>query len=54
MANNFSDAVKEFSEKSKKRVLAVSRAAIQDVINEAQTPVAKGGKMPVDTGFLRR
>lgn len=35
------------------RLIAVNRSAIGDLINEAQTSVAKGGKMPVDTGFLR-
>ena len=27
--------------------------ALQSVVEEAQTPVAQGGLMPVDTGFLR-
>lgn len=36
-----------------KRMLALMRQSLQDVINEAQLPVAKGGRMRVDTGFLR-
>lgn len=36
-----------------KRMLALVRESTQRVIDEAQTPVAKGGKMRVDTGFLR-
>lgn len=36
-----------------KRLLALTRQSLQDVINDAQTPVAKGGRMRVDTGFLR-
>lgn len=35
------------------RLVAVTRSAVGDLINEAQTSTAKGGKMPVDTGFLR-
>ena len=35
------------------RLLAVVRTAISAVVDDAQTPVAKGGKMRVDTGFLR-
>lgn len=36
-----------------KRLLAVMRQSISDVINEAQLATKKGGKMRVDTGFLR-
>lgn len=35
------------------KLLAVIRTAISDTVEEIQTPVAKGGKMRVDTGFLR-
>jgi hypothetical protein len=31
----------------------VVRQSAQDVISDAQTPVAQGGSMPVDTSFLR-
>jgi hypothetical protein len=31
----------------------VARQSIQEVVREAQTPRAKGGRMPVDTGNLR-
>ena len=31
----------------------VAQESTQRLINHAQTPKAKGGKMPVDTGFLR-
>lgn len=40
-------------EKTKKRMLALQRESIQRTIDIAQLPVAKGGKMRVDTGFLR-
>lgn len=36
-----------------RRVTAVFRNATKRVINEAQRPRAKGGRMPVQTGFLR-
>jgi hypothetical protein len=35
------------------RLNAVMRQAISAVVDDAQTPVAKGGKMRIDTGFLR-
>lgn len=35
------------------RLEAVFRQSAQEVIADAQVPVAKGGRMPVDTGFLR-
>lgn len=35
------------------RMTALMRQSLQDVINNAQTPTAKGGRMRVDTGFLR-
>lgn len=38
---------------SDKRMLALMRQSLQDVVNDAQTPTAKGGRMRVDTGFLR-
>lgn len=34
-------------------MIALARQSIQDVIDDAQVPVAKGGRMRVDTGFLR-
>lgn len=39
--------------KTEARLLAVIRGAIDDLVNEAQTPTVQGGKMRVDTGFLR-
>lgn len=39
--------------RTKERLLAVVKQAIADTIEEAQTPVAKGGRMRVKTGFLR-
>lgn len=42
-----------WSERAKRNVGLVVRQSIQDVSRLAQTPKAKGGRMPVDTGFLR-
>lgn len=38
---------------SEKRMIALMRQSLSDVIDNAQTAVAKGGRMRVDTGFLR-
>lgn len=39
--------------KTERRTEAVIKASAQAVMDTAQQPVAKGGNMPVDTGFLR-
>jgi len=39
--------------KNQNALLVLARMSTQDLVDEAQTPVAKGGKMRVDTGFLR-
>ena len=39
--------------KTEKRSIALARQSTQMLVDQAQTPVAKGGKMRVDTGFLR-
>lgn len=38
---------------TEKRMLMVMKQSLINTINEMQTPVKKGGKMRVDTGFLR-
>jgi len=53
MAQTFSAQIDAFVAKTKRRISAVLKQSTQDVIELAQTPVAKGGHMPVDTGFLR-
>lgn len=53
MAKTFTAQVDEIVTKTNKRMEALIRMSVQDVIDEAQTPVGKGGKMRVDTGFLR-
>lgn len=39
--------------RTEKRLLLVTQAAIKNMIIDAQTTKNEGGKMPVDTGFLR-
>jgi HK97 gp10 family phage protein len=53
MANSFTADLRKFGEKVQRRARDVARQSIQDVVEDAQTPKAKGGRMPVDTGFLR-
>jgi hypothetical protein len=53
MAGSFTADLQRFGSKVQRRALDVARESIQDVIDDAQTPKAKGGRMPVDTGFLR-
>ena len=50
---SFSAQVDDWVKKSKERMEAVFKTSVQDTIEIMQTPVAKGGNMPVDTGFLR-
>ena len=38
---------------SKKRMTAIHHESVQRTIDDAQEPTAKGGRMRVDTGFLR-
>lgn len=50
---NFEAQVSDIVRRSKIKLDAVIKGSLQDLVNEAQTPVGKGGKMRVDTGFLR-
>ena len=50
---DFVASVEGWSERAKANMLNIARAAIQEVISDAQTPVSQGGSMPVDTSFLR-
>jgi len=49
----FTAQIKAFADKSKEKVEAVIKQSAQEVFSTAQTPKAAGGRMPVDTGFLR-
>lgn len=53
MAQRFSAQIDAIILKTEKRMTALVRTATQEVIDQAQTPVSKGGRMRVDTGFLR-
>lgn len=53
MTTAFQASVAAYIAQYKDRLERVFKASAQDVIAEAQTPVARGGRMPVDTGFLR-
>lgn len=49
----FTAQLQRFSEKAKAKQIAVVKMAAQEVFSIALTPIAQGGRMPVDTGFLR-
>lgn len=53
MAKSFTLQMQAFRDKTREQMRAVLSASVQDVLEEAQKPVAQGGRMPVDTGFLR-
>jgi hypothetical protein len=50
---SFAADVEDWVKETNERLEAVMRASLNDVVENAQTPVARGGKMRVDTGFLR-
>ena len=49
----FEAQVSGWVKQSKRRMDAVRKESVQRLVTIAQTPVAKGGNMPIDTGFLR-
>jgi hypothetical protein len=49
----FEKQVTSWARKSEMRLEAVFKTAVQDMVEDAQTPRDKGGRMPVVTGFLR-
>lgn len=55
MANNrkFIADVERFGRLTADQMLRVAKQSADDVVRVAQTPVAKGGDLPVDTGILR-
>lgn len=52
-SSKFGKEVQAIAEKVKQRNLAIFRATAQRVAEIASEPEASGGRMPVDTGFLR-
>ncbi|HEL5053342.1 TPA: hypothetical protein UOA92_001116 [Stenotrophomonas maltophilia] len=53
MASKFGSQVRAFAEKAKAMQGVIFRESATKLMEEANTPEAQGGKMPVDTGFLR-
>jgi len=51
--SSFAATVSAWAAKTKERMAEVRLQAAQDIVEIMQTPVAKGGRMRVDTGFLR-
>lgn len=49
---SFAASIAAFRDLTKAQMQAVLSESIQDVMDEAQTPVANGGRMPVDDGHL--
>lgn len=49
----FTAQLNAFRDKTVEQMRAVLAASVQDVMDEAQKPEAQGGRIPVDTGFLR-
>jgi len=50
---SFTASVAAFRDKTKQQMRDVFAEAVQDVLETAQQPKARGGRMPVDTGNLR-
>ena len=50
---DFSIKLDNIIDNVEKKMFAVFKDSFQDLIEEASTPVSAGGKMRVDTGFLR-
>ncbi|MFC4729094.1 hypothetical protein [Coralloluteibacterium thermophilus] len=50
---DFAAQVKAFADKAKARQEAIFKGSAARVLERASTPKAQGGRMPVDTGFLR-
>ena len=50
---SFSAAVDAWTRATRARMDAVRKEAVQRTIEVMQTPVAKGGNLPVDTGYMR-
>ena len=53
MTESFSAQVNAYVSETNERSLAVFQASSVDFVGDAQTPTGKGGRMRVDTGFLR-
>jgi len=52
MSNSFSADVDEFVRETKERMEAMTRYALNDMVNDMQLTTDKGGRMRYKTGFL--
>lgn len=51
---SFAAQVEDWANRTEAQLLDITRRSIQDLVeNHMQVPIAQGGNMPVDTGFLR-
>lgn len=50
---SFSAQIDSWVAQTNERIEAVFKQSAQEVIEDMQTPVGRGGNMPIDTGFLR-
>jgi len=53
LARTFTAQIKAFADLTKEKLELVLKQSAQEVFSIAQTSVAQGGNLPVDTGFLR-
>lgn len=53
MRKDFATQVREAADKIKARQQAIFRGSAARVLEHASVPKGQGGRMPVDTGFLR-
>lgn len=49
---SFTAQINAWTRKSNQRIEVVFKQSAQEVVNEANRPVAQGGNLPFDTGFL--
>lgn len=50
---SFSKQVADHIRRYERRINATAKEAVQETVEDAQTPRGRGGRMPVVTGFLR-
>lgn len=50
---SFEQDISRWTNKAERRMDAAFKTAVQNLVEESQTPRARGGRMPVDTSFLR-
>ena len=53
MTKDFKTQIDRFVVDTEHKLMKVTRFALEDLTRDANTPKAKGGRLPVKTGFLR-